>query len=153
MDPRNGGRSRPLRRSRLGRRTCVGAVVSLVAFATVTALGPAALAHPAKKPKTAMVVEVVNRAPYGAMLATVSGTSLYTTAGSCTGGCLSIWPPLTMPKGKKIPTGVTGLGTAKLAHHHKQVTFDGKRLYTFYRDSGGDVTGDGVGGFMVATTP
>lgn len=119
----------------------------------VSAREEAALAHPATKPKTAVVVEVVNRAPYGAMLATVSGASLYTTTGSCTGGCLSIWPPLTMPKGTKIPSGVTGLGTAKLAHHHKQVTFDGKRLYSFYRDSGGDVTGNGVGGFMVASTP
>jgi predicted lipoprotein with Yx(FWY)xxD motif len=58
-----------------------------------------------------------------------------------------------MPKGTKIPTGAAGLATAKLKHHRRQVTFDGKRLYTFDGDSGGDVTGNGVEGFMVATAP
>jgi predicted lipoprotein with Yx(FWY)xxD motif len=125
-----------------------------VAFMTVTALAPSAVAHGAKKKnKSVMVAEVVNRAPYGDMLATVGGATLYTTPSPCTGGCLSIWPPLTIPKGKKIPTGVTGLSTAKLAHHRPQITYNGKRLYTFYADRGGDVTGSGVGGFSVATTP
>ena len=58
-----------------------------------------------------------------------------------------------MPKGAKIPTGASGLGTAKLKHHHHQVTFDGKRLYTFDGDTGSSVNGNGVEGFMVATVP
>jgi hypothetical protein len=33
------------------------------------------------------------------------------------------------------------------------VTSDGKRLSTFYADSGGDVSGNGGGGFVAATTP
>jgi predicted lipoprotein with Yx(FWY)xxD motif len=132
-----------------------GAAVGAVALTVALAPAPTAAAHAAKpkKSKTAMVVEVVDRAPYGDMLATVTGASLYTTPGTCTGSCLTIWPPLTMPKGKKIPTGVSGLATVKLAHHGRQVTYHGHRLYRFYADHGGDVTGNGVGGFMVATTP
>lgn len=130
-----------------------GAVVGVVALTAALAPAPAALARGAKNDKSVMVVDVVNRAPYGDMLTTVGGASLYTTTGSCTGSCLGIWPPLVLPKGKKIPTGVSGLGKVRLAHHRPQVTYDGKRLYTFYADSGGDVTGNGVGGFVVATTP
>jgi predicted lipoprotein with Yx(FWY)xxD motif len=139
-----------------GARRAASAVTTAfaVALMTVTALAPSAVAHAAKKEnKTVMVVEVVNRAPYGKMLATVGGASLYTTPAPCTGGCLSIWPPLLIPKGKKIPTGVSGLATAKLAHHRRQISYNGKRLYTFYADRSGDVTGNGVGGFSVATAP
>lgn len=65
---------------------------------------------------TETVVQVVTRAPYGKMLATVAGRSLYikTTQPACTGGCLTIWPPLVMAAGKTVPKGVTGLGTASI---------------------------------------
>jgi predicted lipoprotein with Yx(FWY)xxD motif len=153
---RTGGRDRALGLGRIPNArwvTRAGAVVGVVAVAAALAPAPAALARAPKRDKSVMVVEVVNRAPYGDMLATVGGASLYTTAGSCTGSCLTIWPPLVLPKGKKIPTGVSGLGKLRLAHHRPQITYDGRRLYTFYADSGGDVTGNGVGGFVVATTP
>ncbi len=130
-----------------------GALVGVVALTVSVTLAPAALAHGAKTPKTAQVVEVVNRAPFGNMLATTGGASLYTTALPCTGSCLIVWPPLVIPKGKKIPTGASGLSTAKLKHHRPQVTYNGKRLYTFSADSGGDVTGNNVENFVVATTP
>jgi predicted lipoprotein with Yx(FWY)xxD motif len=152
MNPRLGRRQEAFAPVPPRRRAWTGALVAVTSLSLTMVLAPAASAHPAAKGKTAMVVEVVNRAPFGPMLATVRGASLYTTPTSCTGGCLGIWPPLLMPKGKKIPTGVTGLGTAKLAHHRRQVTYMGKRLYTFEADHGGDVTGNGVGGFMVATT-
>ncbi len=100
------------------------------------------------------VVKVVTRAPYGKMLATeFSGRSLYETAGTCTGSCLNIWPPLVMAAGKTVPTGVTGLETASVKVGTKtelQVTYFGKRLYRFYLDSGSSVDGNGVGGFKVA---
>lgn len=130
-----------------------GAVVGVAALTASVTLAPVAFAHPGKPPKTAVVVQVVNRAPFGDMLATVGGASLYTTSLPCTGDCLIIWPPLLIPKGKKIPTGVAGLSTAKLMHHRHQITYNGKRLYTFTGDSGGDVTGNNVENFVVATTP
>jgi predicted lipoprotein with Yx(FWY)xxD motif len=88
------------------------------------------------------------------MLATIKGASLYTTASSCTGGCLGVWPPLLMAKGKTTPTGVSGLSTVKVTingSHDLQVAYKGKRLYRFISDSGSSVTGNGVGGFKVAT--
>jgi predicted lipoprotein with Yx(FWY)xxD motif len=132
-----------------------GAVVGVVALTVSVTLAPVAVAHPVKPPKTAVVVQVVNRPPFGDMLATVGapGASLYTTSLPCTGSCLIIWPPLVIPKGKKIPTGVAGLSTAKLKHHRRQITYNGKRLYTFTGDSGGAVTGNNVENFVVATTP
>lgn len=78
------------------------------------------------------------------------GATLY-TAKSCTGACLSAWPPLFMPKGKTIPKGpkgLTGLGTVKVGKH-LQVTYKKHRLYTFSGDSGSSVTGNGVAGFTV----
>jgi hypothetical protein len=59
-----------------------------------------------------------------------------------------------MPKGTKIPTGINGLGTIKVKGGHMgglQATFNGKALYRFYTDPANEVTGNGVGGFMVAT--
>lgn len=98
-------------------------------------------------------MQVVTQAPYGKMLATDSGLSLYETSGTCTGSCLHIWPPLVMAAGKTVPTGVTGLKTASLKVGIKtelQVTYRGKRLFRFYTDSGSSVNGNGIGGFKVA---
>ena len=102
-----------------------------------------------------MVVQVVDRAPYGAMLATASGLSLY-TGPTCTGSCLTIWPPLLVPRGKVTPLGSSGLGTAKVKigrHKVTQVTYNGAPLYTFYTDTGSSVGGNGLGGFVVVTVP
>jgi predicted lipoprotein with Yx(FWY)xxD motif len=152
--PRVNTAQRP-RRARLA--LTGGAALGVVALAGAIAPATAASAHDArvKTPKTAVVVEVVNRPPYGQMLATVTGASLYTAPGSCTGGCLTVWPRLLMPKGKKIPLGASGLGTVKVKGSHMgglQVTFNGKPLYRFSGDMGSSVNGNGVGGFMVATT-
>jgi len=124
----------------------------------VIALTGAALVVPAGSAQATTgtserVVQVVTRAPYGKMLATDSGLSLYETAGTCTGSCLNIWPPLVMAAGKTVPTGVTGLKTASLKVGTKtelQVTYFGKRLFRFYRDTGTKVLGNGIGGFKVA---
>jgi len=109
-------------------------------------------AAPHAKSKSATVVQVVTRSPFGQMLATVKGLSLYVDpSGPCTGSCLTIWPPLLMPKRKTMPIGTSGLGTVKIGKH-LQVTYNGEALYTFSGDSGSSVNGNGVGGFMVAST-
>src|SRR5262245_14329142 len=64
----------------------------------------------------------------------------------CTGSCTAIWVPLTV---KGSPTGVSSLaaklGTVMRPDGKKQVTFDGKPLYTFAEDSSPKtVTGNGV---------
>jgi predicted lipoprotein with Yx(FWY)xxD motif len=80
----------------------------------------------------------------------VSGKTLYTLSkNDCNTACLKIWPALLLPKGVTNPTagsGVSGakLGTVKIASG-LQVTYGGKPLYWFAKDSGpGKVTGNKV---------
>jgi predicted lipoprotein with Yx(FWY)xxD motif len=134
------------------RRRVVGASLGVVAVAGAMAVMPAMSAQ-ATSPTKQKVVEVVTRAPYGMMLATRKGASLYTASSPCKKSCLSAWPPLLLATGKTIPTGTTGLGTVALmfkGNPRLQVTFDGKALYRFVGDSGTSVNGNGIAGFMVA---
>ena len=96
----------------------------------------------------------------GTVLVGSTAMTLYTHAGdtssksTCTGGCLSAWPALTVPAGGQ-PTagpGVTGhLGTFVRPEGATQVTYNGLPLYYWEGDQKpGDVTGQGVGGFSVA---
>jgi predicted lipoprotein with Yx(FWY)xxD motif len=124
------------------------AAAAAVGFAVfVPGLGAAQAASP--NGMGATVVQVVNRSPIGNMLATTGGASLYTTKGSCTGSCLSIWPPLMMPTGKTKPRGAECLGTVSTPSG-LQVTYHNQKLYTFTGDSGTSVNGNGVGGFKAA---
>jgi predicted lipoprotein with Yx(FWY)xxD motif len=62
----------------------------------------------------------------------------------CDGACLSFWMPLTIhdasPKGNSLDGK---LGVVTRPGGDKQVTFNGKLLYTFYLDKPGKVDGDG----------
>ena len=62
----------------------------------------------------------------------------------CTGACASIWTPLAAASG--TPTAMPGvtLGVIDRPDGTKQVTADGKPLYTFSEDSAGKVTGNDV---------
>lgn len=139
-------------RRRRARAHLAGAVLGVLAVAGATmAVGPApaqATATPKQK-----VVTVVTRLPYGTMLATVKGLSLYTSALPCTGPCLTAWPPLLMGPGKSVPKGVVGLGTVPFTGNgtaQLQVTYHGSALYRFVADSGTSVNGNGLSGFTVA---
>jgi len=63
----------------------------------------------------------------------------------CTGACTSFWIPLTIdrgaPSGDSLPSE---LGVVERADGTRQVTFDGKRLYTFVEDKPGEASGDGL---------
>jgi predicted lipoprotein with Yx(FWY)xxD motif len=62
----------------------------------------------------------------------------------CSGACLSFWIPLTLHGGMPRSGSLGGkLGVVKRPGGAKQVTFDGKLLYTFYLDKPGKVSGDG----------
>ena len=66
-----------------------------------------------------------------------------------TGSLARLWPPLTAaaPAG----TGVNGTLAVLNDIHGHQVTYHGHPLYTFAGDHPGQVTGQGVQGFLVAT--
>ena len=137
---------------RLTARWALTASLALVlagASLTATAMSAgAATDHRASG--SAVVVKERTHAPFGKILYTTHDQALYyLKSGSCTGGCLSVWPPLLMPKGKTVPKGASCLATAKFGRR-LQVTYDKHRLYTFVDDSGGSVNGNGVAGFAVA---
>src|SRR5215470_4329998 len=66
-----------------------------------------------------------------------------------TGGVAALWPPLT----SAAPTaaGATGKLTVVNDAHGHQVAYNGHLLYTFVSDHPGQVTGQGVQNFFVAT--
>jgi len=66
-----------------------------------------------------------------------------------TGGVAALWPPLTAA----APTaaGATGKLTVVNDTHGHQVAYNGHLLYTFTSDHAGQVTGQGVQNFFVAT--
>jgi predicted lipoprotein with Yx(FWY)xxD motif len=66
-----------------------------------------------------------------------------------TGGLAALWPPLT--SASPAATGLTGKLTAVTDIHGNQVAYNGHLLYTFADDQPGQVTGQGVQGFFVAT--
>ncbi len=143
------------RLKRVGAGVAIGALcASAGALGAVPAASAGVLARGvAHTAKSAVVVKIAtSRGGFKNVLTTTAGkgATLYTST-SCTGSCLSIWPPLLMPKGTTIPKGpkgLTGLGTIK-SGKHLQVTYKKHRLYTFTSDTGSSVSGNGEAGFTV----
>ena len=71
------------------------------------------------------------------------------TKSNVTGSLAALWPPLT--SGSPAATGLTGKITAVKDIHGDQVAYHGHLLYTFADDHAGQVTGQGVEDFFVAT--
>jgi predicted lipoprotein with Yx(FWY)xxD motif len=109
---------------------------------------------------SATVVTTKKTSLYGTILVTGSGQTLYLDSAdkpghpACTGGCLSVWPPLKASGTPKATGSAKGslLGTTKIAGGVKQVTYDGHQLYTFASDSSSSPTsGEGSNGFYVVS--
>jgi predicted lipoprotein with Yx(FWY)xxD motif len=136
------------------RQVAVAGLTILLTGAGLTTTAVAASASQAQPQaaKSAVVVKVKTHKPYGKILVTVKDFTLYyLPKGSCTGTCLTAWPPLLMPSGKTKPEGVSCLATVSYGTHHRlQVTYRKHRLYTFSGDTPGTVNGNGVAGFVVA---
>jgi predicted lipoprotein with Yx(FWY)xxD motif len=100
----------------------------------------------------ATTVSVSDADGVGDVLVDKQGSALYASAQEadgtvlCSNACATIWVPLTINGGR--PTGSDGLtadlGTVMRPDGSRQVTFDGRPLYSFAEDSDpGDVTGNG----------
>jgi predicted lipoprotein with Yx(FWY)xxD motif len=101
---------------------------------------------------TSSVVSTTKTSKYGTIL--VSGkTTVYilkASAVACGSGCLKIWPEVLLPKGVTTATAGPGvnaanLGTVAGTGGALQVTYGGKPLYWFYKDTrpgqvGGNIT-------------
>ena len=141
MDPkRQSTANRHLRRLGLG--------IATLGLVTAALLGGAVPAGASGK----TTVKLVSHSGLGKILVNGAGRTVYiftsdsSNKSACTGGCLAVWPPVTVPKGTK-PTGgpgVKGLGTIP-AGSRLQVTWDKHPLYTYALDSApGVVNGNDV---------
>ncbi len=128
-----------------------------VATSSAASSAPPAAAAPAAPSGSATIriatVPVGGRSE--AILTDAIGLPLYyygpDTAGkSLVGGQLAaLWPPLT--SAALAASGLSGKLTVVNDAHGAQVAYNGHLLYTFIGDRPGQVTGQGVQGFFVAT--
>jgi len=132
----------------------LAAVVAVLALAACGGDGygssdsPPPAAQPGDDTATASVEELGGS---GRVLVDSAGRALYAadeeadSSVVCTGACTSFWIPLTIdgaaPSGNSLPSE---LGVVERGDGTRQVTFDGKRLYTFVEDEPGEATGDGL---------
>ena len=123
--------------------------VSVAALAVGIAIAVAATTGGSAGKAASATVSVKSIAGHGKVLVDSRGRALYRSDQErngmvlCTGACLSFWQPLTVsgtPKGASLPGK---LGVVKRPDGGKQVTYQGRLLYSFKLDSPGKVTGDG----------
>ena len=143
-------------------------IIASLSLAAVAALGggitaaAATTSHPGSQPAAsqhaAATVRTVQATVGGkteTILVNGTGLPLYyylndtATKSNVTGGLASLWPPLT--SGSPAAAGLTGKLAAVMDIHGDQVAYNGHLLYTFADDHAGQVTGQGVQGFFVAT--
>ena len=94
-----------------------------------------------------VVVSTIKYPKLGTIL--VSGKTLYTLQPSktaCAAACLKIWHELVLPKGVTKATAGTGVSASKLgtimrANGVRQVTYNGKALYSYSLDKSTGTTG------------
>jgi predicted lipoprotein with Yx(FWY)xxD motif len=100
---------------------------------------------------TSALVSTTHNAKFGTIL--VSGKTVYTLKPSkvaCRVQCLKIWPPVLLPKGVTTTTAGPGVNAARLgtvsgSGRSRQVTYRGKRLYFFIKDTApGQVNGNNL---------
>ena len=101
----------------------------------------------------------------GTVLTNAQGFTLYyflpeknSTIGACTGGCLTVWPPLAATGSPTSTSAVTGtLATVSVTVNGasvNEVTYNGWPLHTYASDTmPGQTTGQGVSGMWFAATP
>lgn len=130
------------------RRLLTRATLSIAAILAVAGL----LSSLATAQTTKSVVKEAHNPSLGHTVLTANnGLTLYSLSVEkhgnfiCKGSCLKDWHPLVVAAGVK-PTGPVALGTVKRPDNGmRQVTFEGKPLYTFDGDSKkGDAKGEGI---------
>jgi predicted lipoprotein with Yx(FWY)xxD motif len=134
------------RTSRRPRHLTVAILTAVAVLALTGLVGSLAAARTTKQ-----VVKEANNSSLGHTVLTANnGLTLYSLSVEkngkfiCKGSCLKDWFPLVVAAGVK-PTGPVALGTVRRPDGRRQVTFEGRPLYTFDGDSKkGDATGEGI---------
>lgn len=163
MDESTQARQAPVAGRRHGTRLAILlsplAIAGAAVAATAAVLAPSSASATTTHAKTETVVHVLETSKFGKILVDNHGFALYTydkdtkNHSEVSGSLLSFWPAL-LARAGEIPVGshVAGLGTVMRSNGAHQVTYHGKPLYTFVKDTEpGEVSGQGVGGFAVAT--
>ena len=140
----------------------IGGVTAAAATGSPASSTPragAASAAPAAGPAAAAATVRTARAAVAGTTETIlvnaHGQPLYyyrpdtATTSLVTGGLARLWPPLT--SAAPSAAGVNGKLTVVKDTHGDQVAYNGHLLYTFISDRAGQVTGQGVQNFFVAT--
>jgi predicted lipoprotein with Yx(FWY)xxD motif len=129
-----------------------GGITAAAATSSPASSRPAASQHATATVRTA---QAAVGGKTETILVNTAGLPLYfymndTAASSLvTGGLAALWPPLTSPSPAAI--GLAGKLAVVSDTHGDQVAYNGHLLYTFADDHAGQVTGQGVQGFFVAT--
>jgi predicted lipoprotein with Yx(FWY)xxD motif len=85
----------------------------------------------------------------GGHLVDANGFALYDTPATCTGSCLTIWPPF---DAGQVPVAKAGVSQAAIAVSAGQVTYNGHLLFYFDTDTTpGMINGSGVNGFTLVS--
>jgi predicted lipoprotein with Yx(FWY)xxD motif len=137
-------------------------IISGIALAAVAAVGgitaASATSSPSPSHSAAPIVRSASVRVGGktdTILVNGHGLPLYfykpdTATKSLVSGALAqLWPPLT--SAAPAAAGLSGKVTVVMDSHGDQVTYNGHPLYTFADDHVGQVTGQGVEDFFVAT--
>ncbi len=133
-----------------------GGLVAAVASPSVASRAAHAVGPSAAARSRGVRVDLAARAKLGRVLVDGANQTLYHFGAdrvghlACTGGCLSIWPPLLLAKGQRAAIagkGVSGLGTVARPGGRLQVTYRGEPLYRYSGDTkAGETHGEGVAG-------
>jgi predicted lipoprotein with Yx(FWY)xxD motif len=129
----------------------VAAVVAVVALAACGGGGGDSDNASAMSSAGTATVSVEDLGDSGAVLVDSAGKALYESDEEaadpsvvCKDACEGFWEPLTIDSGMPTGNDVPGeLGVAERPDGTRQVTLDGRRLYSFGQDDPGEVTGDG----------
>jgi predicted lipoprotein with Yx(FWY)xxD motif len=125
----------------------VASTVTLAACGGGGGSGSSGAATSSSGSKTVSVKSIGNE---GSVLVDSRGMALYASDQEmngkvlCTGACTSFWKPLTVSRGMPSGASLSGkLGVVTRPGGTKQVTYNGKLLYSFTQDKPGQVSGDG----------
>ncbi len=138
-------------------------IVGVLGVALV-ALGVLSLSFPAQslQAQATTTVLIAQNATLGPILTDSQGMTLYlrksdpSGGSSCTGGCATTWPPLTIASGAlTLPDGATGtLATFARDDGSQQVSYNGMALYYYSGDKApGDTNGQGLNNNWYVVAP
>jgi predicted lipoprotein with Yx(FWY)xxD motif len=137
----------------------VGGVVGLMettgSSSRAAAVRTAQAAASPRGPATVNVTQATVNGKSEQILVDSRGLPLYTyardtaTTSHVSGGLAALWPPL--DSAQPTEAGATGMLSVVADANGQQVQYNGHFLYTFVDDSAGQVRGQGVQNFFIAT--